>query len=42
MLARLFRHGQITYHGGFISLASGRMSPLSVDKTGRRNIGGEP
>jgi hypothetical protein len=30
MMARLFRHGQITYHGGFISLASGRMAPLPV------------
>ena len=33
MLARLFRHGQITYHGGFISLASGRMAPLPVNKS---------
>src|SRR5579859_7615768 len=30
MLARLFRHGQIAYHGGFINLANGRMSPLPV------------
>ncbi len=30
MLARLFRHGQIAYHGGFINLANGRMAPLPV------------
>lgn len=30
VLARLFRHGQITHHGGFINLASGRLAPLSV------------
>ena len=30
MLARLFRHGQITHHGGFISLASGRLAPLRI------------
>lgn len=28
MLARLFRHGRITHHGGFINLASGRLAPL--------------
>jgi PRTRC genetic system ThiF family protein len=31
MLARLFRHGKISYHGGFISLGSGRLAPLGVD-----------
>jgi sulfur-carrier protein adenylyltransferase/sulfurtransferase len=30
MLARLFRHGCLTHHGGFINLASGRLAPLSV------------
>jgi hypothetical protein len=30
MLARLFRHGQLTYHGGFINPANGRMSPLPI------------
>lgn len=30
MLARLFRHGQITHHGGFINLINGRMAPLLV------------
>ena len=28
MLARLFRYGRTSYHGGFISLATGRMSPI--------------
>ena len=28
MLARLFRHGEIKYQGGFIDLVSGRMAPL--------------
>ena len=27
MLARLFRYGRLSYHGGFINLATGRMSP---------------
>ncbi|MGB8131147.1 MAG: PRTRC system ThiF family protein [Candidatus Angelobacter sp.] len=31
MLARLFRHGEITYHGAFVSVASGRMAPLPVE-----------
>jgi PRTRC genetic system ThiF family protein len=31
MLARLFRHGQIAFHGGFINLATGKMAPLSLD-----------
>jgi PRTRC genetic system ThiF family protein len=30
MLGRLFRHGRIAYHGGFINLVNGRMAPLSV------------
>jgi len=30
MLARLFRHGQITHRGGFINLSSGRLAPLPV------------
>jgi hypothetical protein len=28
MLARLFRHGELTYHGGFVNLASGTIAPL--------------
>jgi hypothetical protein len=31
MLARLFRHREITYHGAFVSVASGRMAPLPVE-----------
>jgi PRTRC genetic system ThiF family protein len=30
MLARLFRHGEITYHGVFVSLKMGRAAPLRV------------
>jgi hypothetical protein len=30
MLGRLFRHGSITHHGGFVNLASGRMAPLTL------------
>jgi hypothetical protein len=30
MLARLFRHGDLSYHGGFINLAKGRMASLPV------------
>jgi PRTRC genetic system ThiF family protein len=30
MLARLFRYGTLSYHGGFINLATGRMSPLAT------------
>jgi PRTRC genetic system ThiF family protein len=33
MLARLFRHGEITHHGGFVSLANGRMAPLTTRTT---------
>ncbi len=31
MLARLFRHGEISYHGGFLNMTSGRVSALPVD-----------
>jgi PRTRC genetic system ThiF family protein len=41
MLARLFRYGKLTHHGGFFNAQSGFMSPLPVDpqlwsKTRRR------
>lgn len=41
MLARLFRYGRLTHHGGFFNAQSGLMSPLPVDpqlwsKTKRR------
>ena len=32
MLARLFRHGELSYHGAFINLVTGRVNPLPVDK----------
>ena len=31
LLARLFRHGEINYHGGFINLATGVTSVLRID-----------
>jgi hypothetical protein len=31
LLARLFRYGEISYHGGFINLASGLTSVLRID-----------
>ena len=31
LLARLFRHERIAYHGGFVNLATGRVTPLTVD-----------
>jgi PRTRC genetic system ThiF family protein len=31
LLARLFRYGEITYHGGFINLATGATSVLRID-----------
>jgi len=37
MLARLFRHGELTYHGGFVNLATGKMAALPVaSKPSRR------
>lgn len=31
MLARLFRYGRLSYHGGFVNLVTGRTSSLPVD-----------
>jgi PRTRC genetic system ThiF family protein len=31
LLARLLRQGRITYHGGFVNLATGQVSPLLVN-----------
>lgn len=31
LLARLFRYGQISYHGGFVDVAGGRCVPLPID-----------
>lgn len=30
MLARLFRYGRLSYHGGFVNVATGRVSSLAV------------
>jgi PRTRC genetic system ThiF family protein len=39
MLARLYRHGEISHHGAFISLQTGRMSPLRIRNC--TGVGGE-
>lgn len=31
MFARLFRHGQLNYHGGFVNLRNGRTTPIPID-----------
>jgi PRTRC genetic system ThiF family protein len=31
MLARLFRHGSLNYHGCFVNLRNGRTNPIPVD-----------
>jgi len=31
LLARLFRYGEISYHGGFINLATGATSVVRID-----------
>jgi len=31
LLARLFRHGRLSYHGGFVNLCTGRTTSLPVD-----------
>jgi PRTRC genetic system ThiF family protein len=37
LLGRLFRHGTISYHGGFVNLGTGTCAPLSIDpKTWKR------
>jgi len=38
MLARLFRHGEISYHGGFINVARGQMSSLSIRRYDRCSL----
>lgn len=40
LLAQFFRRGRLSYHGGFINLATGRMSPLPVDPTVWKRIAG--
>ena len=34
MLARLFRYGRLSYHGGFLDLTSGRLTPLRAATRG--------
>jgi hypothetical protein len=31
MLARLFRYGRLSHHGGFVNLATGKLQPLPVN-----------
>ena len=31
MLARMFRHGRLSYHGGFVNLRNGRTTPIRID-----------
>jgi len=38
LLARLFRYGEISYHGGFVNLATGATSALRVDPKGWQRI----
>jgi PRTRC genetic system ThiF family protein len=47
LLARLFRYGRIEHHGGFMSMAAGRVQPLPISpaiwrkmrRRGRRDLG---
>ena len=32
LLGRLFRHGTVSYHGGFVNLATGTCAPLRIDR----------
>jgi PRTRC genetic system ThiF family protein len=36
LMARLFRYGEISYHGGFVNLATGATSVLRIDPQGWR------
>ena len=38
LLARLFRDGQISYHGAFVDLAAARTAPLPIDPTVWRRL----
>ena len=38
MLARLFRYGRLSYHGGFLNLVTGRMSSLAIDPVAWRRL----
>ena len=38
LLARLFRYGQLTAHGAFVSINAPRVQPLDVDRTQWKNV----
>lgn len=38
MLARLFRYGRLSYHGGFVNLQTGRAAPIPVNPTGWKRM----
>ena len=38
LLARLFRYGQISHHGGFVDVATSRSVPLAVDPLRWRRV----
>jgi PRTRC genetic system ThiF family protein len=38
LLAQFFRRGRLTYHGGFLNLRTGRLSPLAVNLAVRKGV----
>jgi len=40
MLARLFRYGRLSHHGGFVNLRTGRTTALPVDPVIWERVGG--
>jgi hypothetical protein len=38
MLARLFRYGRLSYHGGFVNLQTGRTAPIAVNTIGWKRM----
>jgi len=38
LLARLFRYGEISYHGGFIDVGAARATPLPIDPVAWRRM----
>ena len=38
LLARLFRYGQVSYHGGFVDVATSRSVPLAVEPSLWRRV----
>jgi PRTRC genetic system ThiF family protein len=41
LLAQFFRRGRLTYHGGFLNLRTGRLSPLAVNLAARKGVAAE-